>query len=302
MEPDSYSTIEVIEALQSVGVAEEVIEYLVPIAAYESRVDGVPFTRDALDKESPSWGIFQANLDSMAPGIYKAMKELGVEVPGVTEEQDNVLVTNNAQPGQENLLDFTSEQKEFVANWFKTEANLKDNALVFKYMLEQKLKDAKTDDFKVAMKELYVLTIDKFDDPNNTDAQELKKMIENEMSMTPTTTTTTIPSTETTTVDNEDNVAQEAVDPTKRTRREMEFRNKYSGNSKYVEEVPSGTFQKSYDQLVDLVEAQINSQRAVNGLPPIAREQADAQVYMSGSDSFRQAIDVLRGVRDNDDS
>ena len=302
MEPDSYSTIEVIEALQSVGVAEEVIEYLVPIAAYESRVDGVPFTRDALDKESPSWGIFQANLDSMAPGIYKAMKELGVEVPGVTEEQDNVLVTNNAQPGQETLLDFTSEQKEFVANWFKTEANLKDNALVFKYMLEQKLKDANTDDFKVAMKELYVLTIDKFNDPNNTDAQELKRMIENEMSMTPTTTTTTIPSTETTTVDNEEDVAQEAVDPTKRTRREMEFRNKYSGNSKYVEEVPSGTFQKSYDQLVDLVEAQINSQRAVNGLPPIAREQADAQVYMSGSDSFRQAIDVLRGVRDNDDS
>ena len=302
MEPDSYSTIEVIEALQSVGVAEEVIEYLVPIAAYESRVDGVPFTRDALDKESPSWGIFQANLDSMAPGIYKAMKELGVEVPGVTEEQDNVLVTNNAQPGQETLLDFTSEQKEFVANWFKTEANLKDNALVFKYMLEQKLKDKNTDDFKVAMKELYVLTIDKFNDPNNTDAQELKRMIENEMSMTPTTTTTTIPSTETTTVDNEEDVAQEAVDPTKRTRREMEFRNKYSGNSKYVEEVPSGTFQKSYDQLVDLVEAQINSQRAVNGLPPIAREQADAQVYMSGSDSFRQAIDVLRGVRDNDDS
>ena len=218
MEPDSYSTIEVIEALQSVGVAEEVIEYLVPIAAYESRVDGVPFTRDALDKESPSWGIFQANLDSMAPGIYKAMKELGVEVPGVTEEQDNVLVTNNAQPGQETLLDFTSEQKEFVANWFKTEANLKDNALVFKYMLEQKLKDKNTDDFKVAMKELYVLTIDKFNDPNNTDAQELKRMIENEMSMTPTTTTTTIPSTETTTVDNEEDVAQEAVDPTKRTR------------------------------------------------------------------------------------
>ena len=302
MEPDSYTTIEVIEALQSVGVAEEIIEYVVPIAAYESRVDGVPFTRDALDKESPSWGIFQANLDSMAPGIYKAMKELGVEVPGVTEEQDNVLVTNNAQPGQETLLYFTNEQKEFVANWFKTDANLKDNALVFKYMLEQKLKDANTDDFKVAMKELYVLTIDKFDDPNNEDAQQLKQTIENEMSMTPPKTTTTIPSTETTTVDNEDDVAQEAVDPTKRTRREMEFRNKYSGNSKYVEEVPSGTFQKSYDQLVDLVEAQINSQRAVNGLPPIAREQADAQVYMSGSDSFRQAIDVLRGVRDNDDS
>jgi hypothetical protein len=169
-------------------------------------------------------------------------------------------------------------------------------------MLEQKLKDAKTDDFKEAMKELYVLTIDKFEDPNNEDAQQLKQKIENEMSMTPPTTTTTIPSTETTTVDNEEEVVQEATDPTKRTRREMEFRNRYSGNSKYVEEVPSGTFQKSYDQLVDLVEAQINSQRAINGLPPIKREQADAQVYMSGSDSFRRAIDVLRGVRDSDDS
>ena len=302
MEPDSYTTIEVIEALQSVGVAQEVIEYVVPIAAYESRVDGIPFTRDAEDKYSPSLGIFQANLNSMAPGIYKAMKELGVEVPGVTSKQDKVLVTNNAQPGQENLLRFTSEQKEFVANWFKTQANLKDNALVFKYMLEQKLKDANTDDFKEAMKELYVLTIEKFEDPNNEDAQQLKQTIENEMFMTPPTTTTTIPSTETTTVDNEEDVPQEAIDPTKRTRREMEFRNRYSGNSMYVEQVPSGTFQKSYDQLVDLVEAQINSQRAVNGLPPIKREQADAQVYMSGSDSFRKAIDVLRGVRDNDDS
>ena len=302
MEPDSYTTIEVIEALQSVGVAQEVIEYVVPIAAYESRVDGIPFTRDAEDKYSPSLRIFQANLNSMAPGIYKAMKELGVEVPGVTSKQDKVLVTNNAQPGQENLLRFTSEQKEFVANWFKTQANLKDNALVFKYMLEQKLKDANTDDFKEAMKELYVLTIEKFEDPNNEDAQQLKQTIENEMFMTPPTTTTTIPSTETTTVDNEEDVPQEAIDPTKRTRREMEFRNRYSGNSKYVEQVPSGTFQKYYDQLVDLVEAQINSQRAVNGLPPIKREQADAQVYMSGSDSFRKAIDVLRGVRDNDDS
>ena len=49
MEPDSYTTQEVIEALQSVGIAEEIVEYLVPIAGYESRVDGVPFTRDALD-------------------------------------------------------------------------------------------------------------------------------------------------------------------------------------------------------------------------------------------------------------
>jgi len=302
MEPDSYTTIEVIEALQSVGVAEEVIEYVVPIAAYESRVDGIPFTRDAEDKYSPSFGIFQANVNSMAPGIYKAMKELGVVIPGISEDQDRVLSKNTAQPGEENLLNFTKEQKDFVSNWFKSQANLQDNALVFKYMYEQKAKDKKTDDYEIVVDDLYPLTVSKFADESNVDAQELKLEIEKQMSMTPPTTTTTIPSTETTTVDNEVEVVQEATDPTKRTRREMEFRNKYSGNSKYVEEVPSGTFQKSYDQLVDLVEAQINSQRAVNGLPPIAREQADAQVYMSGSDSFRQAIDVLRGVRDNDDS
>ena len=204
MEPDSYTTQEVIEALQSVGIAEEIVEYLVPIAAYESRVDGVPFTRDALDKESPSWGIFQANL-----------------VPGVSAEQDKVLVTNTAQPGQKPLLKFTTEQKEFVANWFAQQADLNDNALVFKYMLEQKLKDKKTDDFRIAMNELYVLTIEKFNDPENTDAQQLKAKIESEMSMTPPSTTTTIPSTTTTTVvDNGDDVV-ETTDPTKRTQREI---------------------------------------------------------------------------------
>ena len=90
MEQDSYSVPEVIEALRSVGVQEEVIEYIVPIAGYESRVDGVPFTRDAEDKLSPSWGIFQANINSMAPGIYQAMKELGVQLPGVTVKQDKI--------------------------------------------------------------------------------------------------------------------------------------------------------------------------------------------------------------------
>ena len=299
MEPDSYTTQEVIEALQSVGIAEEIVEYLVPIAAYESRVDGVPFTRDALDKESPSWGIFQANLNSMAPGIYKAMKELGVVVPGVSAEQDKVLVTNTAQPGQESLLKFTTEQKEFAANWFAQQADLNDNALVFKYMLEQKLKDKKTDDFRIAMNELYVLTIEKFNDPENTDAQQLKAKIESEMSMTPPSTTTTIPSTTTTTVvDNGDDVV-ETTDPTKRTQREMEFRNRYSPKGKFVEQVQSGTFEKSYNQMVDLVEAQINAQRAMNGMGPVKRQVAEQNVYMSGSDSFREAIDVLRGVSDN---
>ena len=181
MEVDSYSVPEVIEALRSVGIPEEVIEYVVPIAGYESRVDGVPFVRDALDKVSPSWGIFQANIDSMAPGIYKAMKELGVSIPEVSKEQDKVLVSNVAQPGQETLLNFTDNQKAFVADWFAKRASLNDNALVFKYILEQKKKDLKTNDDKKAMDVMYVLTTKKFMDLENEDAQALKVNLENQV-------------------------------------------------------------------------------------------------------------------------
>ena len=181
MEETNYTVQEVIEALQSVGIAEEVIEYIVPIAAYESRVNGVPFVRDALDKVSPSWGIFQANIDSMSPGIYKAMKELGVIIPEVSDAQDKILISNVAQPGQESLLNFTDNQKVFVADWFAKKANLKDNALVFKYILEQKKKDLKTNDDKEAMDVMYVLTTKKFMDLENEDAQKLKQEIENEL-------------------------------------------------------------------------------------------------------------------------
>ena len=180
MEQDSYSVPEVIEALRSVGVQEEVIEYIVPIAGYESREGGVPFVRDALDKLSPSWGIFQANIDSMAPGIYQAMKELGVELPGVTDKQDKILSTNKAKLSSEK--NFTEEQKKFVENWFATEADLNANALVFKYTLATKMVDESTDDFKVAIDAAYVLTTQKFADLENDDAQALKKDLENQYS------------------------------------------------------------------------------------------------------------------------
>ena len=165
MEETNYTVEEVIEALQSVGIAEEVIEYIVPIAAYESRVNGVPFVRDALDKVSPSWGIFQANIDSMSPGIYKAMKELGVIIPEVSDAQDKILISNVAQPGQESLLNFTDNQKVFVADWFAKKANLKDNALVFKYILEQKKKDLNTNDDEEAMDVMYVLSLIHISEP-----------------------------------------------------------------------------------------------------------------------------------------
>ena len=109
-----------------------------------------------------------------------------------------------------------------------------------------------------------------------------------------TTTTTTIPSTSTTVVDNGDDVV-EKVDPTKRTRRELEMRESFSRMTA-PERVPSGTFMKSYQQMVDLFEAQINKQRESRGLPPVDRQIAEQSVYMSSSDSFREAIDILKGL------
>ena len=177
MEQESYSSYEVIVALQNIGISQEIIEYVVPIAGYESRVEGTLFTRDALDKLSPSWGIFQANVDSMAPGIYKAMNELGVDIPGMSDEQKKVLIENKALPGQEEFIDFTEDQKEFVVDWFKNQADLNANALVFKYMLEQKMKDKNTNDFKVAVDAMYPMTVSKFNDLNNEDAQAVKTQI-----------------------------------------------------------------------------------------------------------------------------
>jgi len=286
MEETNYTVEEVIEALQSVGIAEEIIEYVVPIAGYESRVGGVPFTRDALDKESPSWGIFQANLNSMAPSIYKAMKELGVELPGVTDEQDKVLLKNVAQPGQQSLLKFSSKQKKFAAEWFKTQANLKDNALVFKYMLEQKLKDINSDDYKEAMKELYVLTIDKFNDPNNTDAQKLKQEIEKQVKEIMSGEKTEVPS--------------DAVDPERLytpgyepgTGRPLD-NGKTIPFTKNVSTARESTLRskqaESYGRVTQMLEAQVNKQKKAVGQEPINTVVPEPTL----SDSVKAALKLL---------
>ena len=52
---------------------------------------------------------------------------------------------------------------------------------MFKYILEQKKKDLKTNDDKKAMDVMYVLTTKKFMDSENEDAQKLKQEIENEL-------------------------------------------------------------------------------------------------------------------------
>ncbi len=291
MEPDSYPTQAVIVALQNVGVSAEVIEYVVPIAGYESRVDGVWFTRNALDEFSPSWGIFQANLDSMAPGIYKAMKELGEIVPNVSKEQDKVLSENNAQPGQESLLNFTDEQKQFVATWFKERANLNDNALVFKYIFEQKTKDVKAKNFKEAIDELYPLTVSKFNDPENIDAQEVKQKIINEMNQEPDRGIPEpedgfepgpIPST-TTTMPKQD----EEIDTTTRSEG---ITNRFGTPPQDMSRMfASGV----HDLALNMMEQQVNRQRSERGLEPIRAKQNKKSI--KDRSFFEEALKILGG-------
>ena len=179
MEQESYSSYEVIVALQNAGISQEIVEYVVPILGYESRVDGTLFVNTAEDELSPSYGLAQANVSSMSPAIYMAFKELGVELPGLTDEQEEQLLTNKFI--DEDLRPFTEEQTSFVINWFQNTAKLNDHAVVLKYMIQQKMMEgAKTE--VEAINELYPLTVSKFNDTSNQDAQAVKSKISGEVS------------------------------------------------------------------------------------------------------------------------
>ena len=179
MEQESYSSYEVIVALQNAGISQEIVEYVVPILGYESRVDGTLFVNTAEDELSPSYGLAQANVSSMSPAIYMAFKELGVELPGLTDEQEEQLLTNKYI--DEDLRPFTEEQTSFVINWFQNTAKLNDHAVVLKYMIQQKMMEGAETEVE-AINELYPLTVSKFNDTSNQDAQAVKSRISGEVS------------------------------------------------------------------------------------------------------------------------
>ena len=179
MEQESYSSYEVIVALQNAGISQEIVEYVVPILGYESRVDGTLFVNTAEDELSPSYGLAQANVSSMSPAIYMAFKELGVELPGLTDEQEEQLLTNKYI--DEDLRPFTEEQTSFVINWFQNTAKLNDHAVVLKYMIQQKMMEGAETEVE-AINELYPLTVSKFNDTSNQDAQTVKSKISGEVS------------------------------------------------------------------------------------------------------------------------
>ena len=179
MEQESYSSYEVIVALQNAGISQEIVEYVVPILGYESRVDGTLFVNTAEDELSPSYGLAQANVSSMSPAIYMAFKELGVELPGLTDEQEEQLLTNKYI--DKDLRPFTEEQTSFVINWFQNTAKLNDHAVVLKYMIQQKMMEGAETEVE-AINELYPLTVSKFNDTSNQDAQAVKSKISGEVS------------------------------------------------------------------------------------------------------------------------
>lgn len=200
----AITTQEVIEALQEEGLSDDVIKTLVPILAYESRVDGVPYVLTALDSESPSYGLGQANVTTMESALWMALSETGVDIPGATDQQVAQWKRAGYDVSEEDVRDFTEEQEAFVIDYLNN-ADLQFHAKVVKHMLHQKeLESDMTED--EAIQDLYKLTIAKFNQPEqHPEAASFKLTIEDDVDSfyttgPTTTTTTTMPTTTTTTM------------------------------------------------------------------------------------------------------
>lgn len=183
MESTTYTLEEVIEALNGVGyIDENVINYIVPIVAYESRVKGKPFTQDAKDPTSDSWGIYQTNINTEMSSIYKVMKESGVEIPGLTEEQKRQLETNTYPEGKKDVRKFNEKQKVVVREFLKN-ADLATQTKIFKDMYDVKAKQIKTNKLEDVMKELYLNTTKKFYIDNQDEAIKFKDIMDREVKL-----------------------------------------------------------------------------------------------------------------------
>lgn len=312
MDEQAFTVEEVIAALENVGISQEVIEYVVPILGYESRVNGVPFVNTAVDSESPSYGIGQANIDSMSPAIYMAFKELGIELPGITPEQEKQLLSNKYLDTEEDLRPFTPEQREFVINWFLNDATLSDHAMIFKHMLHQKEIEGIENDFE-AIDELYVNTVKKYEDPNNADAQALKTELEQsvnayyqepdrgipepEEGFTPfplptTGPTDTEPTGDTNTMsDYQSQVPSQAPSYDKAQYDTRINRLKESITSTGI----TPNLKDGYEIALDLMGRQVDKQRAERGLNPIAKPDVKNSFRNNIRQSLLDALDLLGG-------
>ena len=318
MDEQAFTVEEVIEALENVGISQEVIEYVVPILGYESRVNGVPFVNTAVDSESPSYGIGQANVDSMSPAIYMAFKELGIELPGITPEQEKQLLSNKYLDTEEDLRPFTPEQREFVINWFLNDATLNDHAMIFKHMLHQKEIEGIENDFE-AIDELYVNTVKKYEDPNNADAQALKTELEQsvngyyqepdrgipepEEGFTPfplptTGPTDTEPTGDTNTMSDYQSQVPLQAPSYDKAQYDTRINRLKESTGQLAKEYPMEfpvNLKNGYEIAIDLMGRQVDKQRAERGLNPIAKPDVKNSFRNNIRQSLLDALDLLGG-------
>jgi len=245
MEAETYSLEEVIAALNSVGyVDENVINYIVPIISYESRVNGIPFTQDAKDPTSDSWGIYQTNINTEMSAIYKVLVDEGIELPGLTNEQKKQLETNivpdknnngEIDPGEDKRK-FTNAQKKVVREFLKN-ADLETQTKIFVNMYDIKSSEVNSDEPEDVMEELYFNTTRKFYTDKQPEALEFKAKMDREVKLY------TKKKMEDDYIMEKEKLNQEeidkfkrmaasqnvnpTIDPTVRTPREMEFADKY---------------------------------------------------------------------------
>ena len=234
MEPQTYTIEDVIAALNDVGyVDENVINYIVPIIAYESRVNGIPFTQDAKDPTSDSWGIYQTNINTEMAAIYKVMVNEGVDLPGITDLQKKQLETNIVGKDEKDVRKFTAKQKKVVREFLK-EADLTTQTKIFKEMYEIKSGEIKSDKTEDVIESLYFNTTRKFYTDKQPEALEFKAKMDKEVKLY---------NKEQSKIMEQEKLNQEeidkfkrmaasqnvkpTIDPNVRTPREMEFADKY---------------------------------------------------------------------------
>ena len=110
------------------------------------------------------------------------MKASGINVEELfTKEQIKQLETNVVGEEEKDLRDFDDTARTY-AKTFLAKSGLKTQAELFKLVYNNKSKELGTDDPIKILSNMYVMTVDKFNDADNEDAQALKTKIEGDVS------------------------------------------------------------------------------------------------------------------------
>jgi hypothetical protein len=173
-----YTVEEVIEALKTEGFTDkEFLRYAVPLLGYESKSleTNIPFTQDVVDKESPSIGVFQINVDTAAPQIFQYMARIGDEgvsiLPRDSEHKRALAkgILSEEQEGRGDLLKVEGDAKDYAITFIQG-LDLNQQAELFKMVYDQKEKEQEDKSFKNVLKKLYKWTTERMYEDDDEDA------------------------------------------------------------------------------------------------------------------------------------